>query len=219
MQPSSTLFMRFMLIGVSIVLMTHAFGVDMIRLLIPLYEWMVKQFEFRLSTIEFSIIKHYGEQLLVLETTLFRPTFTGMDTIVPNASIPNAASIPLGNVMLPVIVIFTIVLAWPVQKVRSKVYIFMMRILLALPMCVLVMLVDVPIQMLTLIWESFNQMLNISMNDKLKLFAAWSDFLNGGGLIALSLTSAILIIAFVNCSDRTIEKSLNTPPQSDSFQN
>ena len=59
------------------VLVTHAYGADIIRLLIPLYEWMVKQFEYRLSTVDFSIIKQHGEQFLLLQTTLSRPIFTG----------------------------------------------------------------------------------------------------------------------------------------------
>lgn len=194
MQASSTTVIRFILIGVTIVLVTHAYGADLIRLLIPLYEWMVKQFESRLSTVEFSIIKQHGEEFLVLQTTLSRPIFTGTNMIVPNAPIPSLASMPVGHVMFPVIVIFTTVLAWPVPKRDSKLYIFIMRILLALLTCVLVMLADVPIQMLKLIWESLNTTLGLNLSSELPYFTAWSDFLNGGGLVAISLTAAILIL-------------------------
>jgi len=179
------------------VLVTHAYGADLIRLLIPLYEWMVKQFEYRLSTVEFSILKQHGEQFLVLQTTLSRPIFTGTNMIVPNAPIPSVASMPLGHVMFPVIVIFTTVLAWPVPKRDSKMYIFIMRILLALPICVLVMLADVPMQMLKLIWESLNTTLGLNISSDLPYFASWSDFLNGGGLIAISITAAILILGVI----------------------
>jgi hypothetical protein len=197
MQASSTTVIRFILIGVTMVLVTHAYGADLIRLLIPLYEWMVKQFEYRLSTVEFSILKQHGEQFLVLQTTLSRPIFTGTNMIVPNAPIPSVASMPLGHVMFPVIVIFTTVLAWPVPKRDSKMYIFIMRILLALPICVLVMLADVPMQMLKLIWESLNTTLGLNISSDLPYFASWSDFLNGGGLIAISITAAILILGVI----------------------
>jgi hypothetical protein len=197
MQASSTTVMRFMLIGVTMVLVTHAYGADIIRLLIPLYEWMVKQFEYRLSTVDFSIIKQHGEQFLLLQTTLSRPIFTGTNVIVPNAPIPSVASMPVGHVMFPVIVIFTTVLAWPVPKRDAKMYIFIMRILLALPICVLVMLADVPIQMLKLIWESLNTTLGLTVSSDLAYFNAWSDFLNGGGLIAISIAAAILILGFI----------------------
>jgi len=197
MQASSTTVIRFILIGVTMVLVTHAYGADLIRLLIPLYEWMVKQFEYRLSTVEFSILKQHGEQFLVLQTTLSRPIFTGTNMIVPNAPIPSVASMPLGHVMFPVIVIFTTVLAWPVPKRDSKMYIFIMRILLALPICVLVMLADVPMQMLKHIWESLNTTLGLNISSDLPYFASWSDFLNGGGLIAISITAAILILGVI----------------------
>jgi len=59
-------------------------------------------------------------------------------------------------------------------------------------------LIDIPTQFLKLIWENLNNQLNLNISPSLLYFTYWSDFLNGGGLIALSIASGILVVGITD---------------------
>ena len=60
------------------------------------------------------------------------------------------------------------------------------------------MLLDMPIQLLKIVWENLNRLLNLNISQNLYYFTYWSDFLNGGGLVALSIAAGILIVGLTD---------------------
>lgn len=189
-----TLILRFIVIGLFLLVASYQWGEHIIKTLIPLYEWMIKALDYRFGSVIFSIDKQHGEPFLLLQTTYAMPIHMGTQTIVPNSPIPSAASMPLGNVLLPFILIFTTILAWPNIYAKPKARLYSVRILIAVPICLTIMLFDIPTQFLKLIWENLNNLLNLNISQTLHYFTYWSDFLNGGGLIALSIASGILVV-------------------------
>lgn len=198
MRQQYTLLLRFVSIGLALLIISYQLGEHLINAIIPLYEWMVKQFDYRFDTIIFTIIMLHGEQFLLLQTTLSQSIIVDTEVITPNFPIPSGADMPLGNVLLPVVLIFTTVLAWPIRLNRHGyalvVRTYIIRILLGVPLCLLIMLLDMPTQLLKMVWESLNKLLNLSISSDLLYFTYWSDFLNGGGLMALSITAGIIVI-------------------------
>ena len=55
MRQPTTLLLRFMVIGLLLLVVTYQLGEHLINAIIPLYEWMVKQFDYRFDKIIFSI--------------------------------------------------------------------------------------------------------------------------------------------------------------------
>lgn len=202
MRQPYTLILRFIAIGLLLLVTTYQLGEHLINAIIPLYEWMVKQFDYRFDTVIFSIITQHREQFLLLQTTLSQSISVGTEIIKPNVPILSAVTMPLGNVLLPVVLVFTTVLAWPI-KLSHHDYAFVMRTyiirtLLAATLCLFIMLLDMPTQLLKMTWETLNQFLNLSISSDLPYFTYWSDFLNGGGLIALSIAAGILVIGLTD---------------------
>lgn len=197
MRSSYALLLRFTLIGLTVGFIGHQWGDYFIKQIIPIYEWMIKQLDYRLDTVEFSINGQNEEHLLMLETSITKPIFSATKIIVPDLPLPSAVGIPLGHALFPAIIMFTMVLSWPIKEKDAKFLIFLMRILLAIPLILLIMLIDIPSQLLKMVWDDLNNSLDINMSNDLPALTLWSDFLNGGGLIALSITAGILVLAIV----------------------
>jgi hypothetical protein len=198
MRQAYSIILRFIVIGLLLLMASYQWGDYLIKLLIPFYEWMVKTLDYRFGSVIFSITKQHGEQFLLLQTTYAMPIHLGTQTIVPNFPIPNAASLPLGNVLLPFILMFTTILAWPNTHDKPIAHLYLVRILIAIPICLMIMMIDVPAQLIKLVWEHLNQLLNLNISQSLHYFTYWSDFLNGGGLIALSIASGILVVGITD---------------------
>lgn len=202
MRQPYTLILRFIVISLLLLVATYQLGEHLINAIIPLYEWMVKQFDYRFDTIIFTIITQHGEQFLLLQTTLSQSIIVGTEIIEPNSPILSAVTMPLGNVLLPVVLVFTTVLAWSIKLNHHDyalvVRIYITRTLLAVPLCLFIMLLDMPTQLLKMTWETLNKLLNLSISSDLPYFTYWSDFLNGGGLMALSIAAGILVIGLTD---------------------
>jgi hypothetical protein len=198
MRHPYTIIFSYIVTGLVLLFVSYQWGIHLIKLLIPLYEWTIKQLDYRFDTVTFSIIKQHGEQFLLLQTTYSMPIYAGNETLVPNTPIPSGATMPLGNVLLPFILVFTTVFAWPITDHQSKAMKYTLRVLLALPICLLLMLLDMPTQLLKIVWENLNRLLNLNISQNLYYFTYWSDFLNGGGLVALSIAAGILIVGLTD---------------------
>jgi hypothetical protein len=177
----------------ALLFLTHQFGDLIIKAIMPLYEWMIHQIDYRLYKTYLYIINIHGENFLQLEVVLSDPIWVGSQEIALTQPIVNSTGMALANVLQPFVLIFTIILAWPIKHVFDFIY----RILGAIPMIILIMMLDMPFQLVNNTWQEFEQTLKLNIATT-NWLGYWSDFLNGGGLIALSITSGILIVGIVN---------------------
>jgi hypothetical protein len=99
----------------------------------------------------------------------------------------------VANVLQPIVLVYTIIFAWPVKSNIVLIY----RILCAIPVIALLMLLDMPFQLVNSTWQGLEQSLKLNMATT-KWFSYWSDFLNGGGLMALNITSGFLVIVLAD---------------------
>jgi hypothetical protein len=93
-------------------------------------------------------------------------------------------------VLQPLVIFLTLVLAWPAQRKLDHA----VRIGIGLPLILVLMLFDSPMQFIYMLWDSMEKQLQ-TPGDGHTWLMYWSDFLNGGGLIALSLSISVLAIA------------------------
>ena len=204
-----TLILRFVAISITLLLLNYHFGEHLIRAIIPLYQWLIKQLDYRFDTVVLSIINQHGEQFLLLQTSLSQPFIHGAEIVTPSVAIPAGATMPLGNVLLPVVVVLTTVLALPVATASLSMRSYMTRLLLAIPLCLLIMLTDTPTQLLKMVWESLNKQMQINFSHQLPYFTYWCDFLNGGGLIALSIAVGVLVVGLINFASKPLSENVN----------
>jgi hypothetical protein len=183
-------FPRFLLIGILLLMASHQFGEQLIKPLIPLYQWAINHLDSRLQTSFLGIVKQHGEQFFQQDIILSKPFFIGTEYFEPNSAIVDSATLPLGYVLQPMVMFLTITLAWPAAAIAQ----YICRIVLGAPLILLVMLLDSPLQFNHMIWNGIQQNINPD-TPAASIFLYWCDFLNGGGLIALSLTCGVIAVS------------------------
>ena len=183
----------FLGVGLLLLILTHCYANLIINTITPLYEWMIHHIDNRFNKTMLYIASFQGESYLQLELEISQPFWLGLQRIVPTQPIYYSTGMAIANVLQPVVLVYTILLSWPVKR---KV-IFVYRILCAIPVTVFLMLCDMPFQLVNSSWQGLEQVykLNIATTD---WFAYWSDFLNGGGLMALSIASGLFVVSFVD---------------------
>jgi hypothetical protein len=180
-------------IGILLLVLTHHFGKLIINAIIPLYVWMIHQIDYRFDKTILYIVNFQDESYLQLDVVVSQPFWLGLQKISPTTPFFNSTGMSVANVLQPIVLICTIILAWPVKRL----IVFIYRIACAIPVIVLLMLLDMPFQLVNSTWQGLEQSLKLNMATT-KWFSYWSDFLNGGGLMALSITSGLLVVAFVD---------------------
>ncbi len=181
--------LKFLGISIALLILSYQLGDVIIKAMIPLYQWMIKLIDYRFDSILLSITKMHGERFLQLDVMLSQPFWLGAKQIAPIQPIYNSAGMPLGYALQPVVIILTIILAWPAQQAITFAY----RLLIAMPLILFLMLLDMPLQLTNNTWQGLEKtlQLNIATTNWLGL---WSDFLNGGGLMALSIACGLLAV-------------------------
>jgi hypothetical protein len=171
----------------------YQFGDRIINLLIPLYQWEVSHLDNRFQTIFLGVIKQHGELFLQQDIILSKPFFIGTEYFEPNSPVYDSASLPLDYVLQPIVLFLTVILAWPTSAMAQYIY----RMILGTPLIFLVLLLDSPLQFNHMICNGIQQNINPG-SVALDTFAFWSDFLNGGGLIALSLACGAIAVSLAD---------------------
>jgi hypothetical protein len=139
--------------------------------------------------------------------------------IAPTETMLNTAGLAIDNILQPLVIIGTIVMAWPVSLAKDEddsetpptsetqlksshmdiktVLVYVYRLLLAIPLIILIMLVDMPVKLIHSSWLGMAAGLQLGASihvTNIAWLGYWSDFLNGGGLIALSIAAGLLVV-------------------------
>ncbi|HAF01592.1 MAG TPA: hypothetical protein DCO68_10890 [Methylophilaceae bacterium] len=183
----------FILIGVLLVVLSYHYGGAILKILIPMYQWAIQQFEYRFDHVLLAMQQVKGANYLLINVSLSHAFYANGELLEPVQAIYNTAGMPLGNVMHPLVMILTIVFAWP----ASQWIVYAYRTFLAMPFILIIMLLDMPIQLIYASWQGLDRTLNLSIANT-SWYGFWSDFLNGGGLIALSIACGLVIISLTD---------------------
>ena len=182
-------FLRVFLLGITLACLSHWFGRAIIQSMLPLYQWTITQFDSQIEIISLAIVQQHGQQFLQLNTILTQPFFIGMHYFVPQIAIPSSSRIPLDFVLQPLVIFLTLAIGWPASAYRDSLF----RLAIGAPLILILMLLDAPLQFNYMLWDSVEGLVQ-TMGKVEGYLRPWSDFLNGGGLIMLSLTISIMSI-------------------------
>jgi len=182
--------LRFIFTGISIATLSHLLGQQIIQAMLPLLKFAITLFDSRITIHALGVINQHGAVVLACQSEVTRPFFIGAHLFLIDTPLLSGSTIPVDFVLQPLVIFLTLVLAWPAQRKLDHA----VRIGLGLPLILVLMLFDSPMQFIYMLWDSMEKQLQ-TPGDAHTWLMYWSDFLNGGGLIALSLSISVLAIA------------------------
>lgn len=183
------LLLRILLASAVILPVILHFEQSIMQALIPLLKWEITRLDDSFNILFFGISETNGASNIELNVVFDH------DIVVNNASQAIAsnffgsAGLLTQNVLHPLMIIGIAILAWPASTWR----VYAIRLGVALPLVILVMMLDSPFQLLASILTTFSKQIDSPwVNPSSMIY--WSDFLNGGGLFALSLVCSFIAI-------------------------
>ena len=155
----------------------------------PLLELAIHLFRIWLDVIDGTFrTVHLSSELVNGERLIFRlatPAVThvvGLRVVMPNPGTLMSSSVSAGLVLQPLVLGAALVLAWPWQRWLELV----LRAVLAMPLLVAVVLLDVPMMLYGSLWYDEVKAFD---SDHFSLLVVWPDFMNAGGRFALTVVA------------------------------
>jgi len=195
----------FLLFAISFAALAHWFGRYVIEAMMPLYRFTISQLDSRLEIASLSITQFQGQQFVQFEGIVNRPFFIGEQYFLNLNALLSGSRIPLDYALQPMVIFLTFIFAWPAsqsarltahppaKQTRTYFISYFYRICWGAPLILILMLLDFPMQFIYMLWADLEKSLNAT-GDAHGYLLFWSDFVNGGGLIMLSIAISILAI-------------------------
>jgi hypothetical protein len=195
----------FLLLGISFAALAHWFGKYLIEAMMPLYRFTITHLDSRLDIASLGIVEHQSQPFVQFDGIVSRPFFIGEQYFLNMSTLLSSSRIPLEYALQPLVIFLTFVFAWPTsesasrnspahaKQIRTYAVPYFYRICLGTPLILILMLLDFPLQFIYMLWANLENSLNAT-GDAHGYLLFWSDFLNGGGLIMLSIAISILAI-------------------------
>lgn len=181
----------------------RVYGTAIVTPMLPALSWVIEAVDNRLRVDHAFIANRSADTVTQLKVTPIRMLFLGDRMLMPDAQLHFDPTTLIGSVLQPVILFLAIILAWPVSCFPAA----PVRLLLAVPMIVLLLVVNVPLGFVG-VMQDFREYLPAA---PVPLLVYWNDFLQTGGLLAMAIAFGILV---VSAADGWVGRS-KTEPESD----
>lgn len=174
-----------------------AFGEYLLRILLPLYSFFINIISTELQ-VQSIALDNSGTTKQIL-TVVINPELLHLGKSSLPAGVPIQLSTLQGHSLQHLIIIYSILLAWPPilsnnkQLATNK----LKLLLISLPFVLIVEFFDVPFVLLGSAYDLIYSNLAPELVTS-SLMIKFMDFLNGGGRLAFSLTAAIFTLATYN---------------------
>lgn len=178
----------------------RVYGTTIVTPLLPALSWVIEAVDDRLRVDHAIIVSRAADTVIQLKVTPVRMLFLGDRMLMPEDNLHFDPSTLLGSVLQPVIILLAIILAWP----AATRWAYPVRLLLALPMTIILLVVNVPLGFVGVI-QDFREYLPTAPVTPL---VHWNDFLQTGGPLALAIAAGILV---VSAADRWVGWPRNEP--------
>ena len=180
---------RFLLFGLGFTAISHLYGHLLIQAIFPLYQLITTVLDSHIAVAHINIIQKYDQNFIQVDSVLSRQFFIGGHFFLLESTVPSSFLMAVDLVLQPVIMLYTLILAWPVLVYKE----YIVRLALGTLLLLILMALDLPLQIIYQHWVNVEKVLHTTGNaEGFLLF--WSNFSNGGGLIAISLTIGMISI-------------------------
>lgn len=171
----------------------RVYGTTIVTPMLPALTWVIEAVDDHLQVDHAFIVNRSADTVIQLKVTPIRILVIGDRMLMPDAQLHFDPTTLIGSVLQPVILLLAIILAWPVTRRWA----LPARLLLAVPMMVLLLVVNVPLGFVGTM-QDFREYVPEA---PVSLMVYWNDFLQTGGPLALAIAAGILV---VSAADRWI---------------
>ncbi len=188
----SELLLRLLLAGLLVIGLSQWWGRALVQGVAPALGWLIPSLDDRYTILDVAVVDEGGAEVLRVLANLSRPVVVGGRVREPfgHGAMPAGGfevALALGGVLQYAQLLLIAVLAWPAQRLRE----WGPRLLLAVPLCALLWLLQVPLTVIAELSHSIQQELDPG---PVPAIMVWSRFLMGGGGAVLSLLAAAVAI-------------------------
>lgn len=186
---SMRLLLRIVLVSMIILPLIVHFESTIMQWLIPLLHWEITHLEDNFNILFFGITNTQGASNIELNVVFNHDIVINQASQAVTSNFFGSAGLLTQNVLHPLMIISIAILAWPAGRWMT----YGLRTCVGLPLVVIVMMVDSPIQLLASILTTFSKQIDSPWVNPTSMIY-WSDFLNGGGLFAISLVCSLIAV-------------------------
>lgn len=181
--------LRFIIFCLFLMLVASQYGEVLIKPLLPLYEWQIGKIADEYRILSFGLDNLGLERVIHLKVTLVKPIYIAGQTLMPDARGVAEASTNIGHIWQMAVVCLAMIMAWPTKHLRA----YFVRFAFAIPLLVLISLLDTPLALLASLW---NLILSNLAPGSFSPLIAWDNFLEGGGRLAIGIVAGLFSVWF-----------------------
>lgn len=184
-RPLRDFALRLVLIAAILLTLGRVFATSVVTPMLPAMAWVIETVDDRFRVEQMRIADRKADTFIELKATPVRIFMLGNKVLMPDAKLFFEPAILVGSVLQPVILFLAIILAWPGTRLRTV----GLRLLLAVPVIVLLLITNVPLGFVGVMLDFREHFPDIPVAP----LVYWNDFLQTGGPLALAIAAGIVV--------------------------
>lgn len=178
---------RLVIVAAILLTLDRAYGTAMVTPMLPALAWVIETVDDRLRVDRMNIVNRKTDTFIELKVAPTRMLLLGNRVLMPDAKLYFEPKTLVGSVLQSVILFLSIILAWP----AARRWTLPVRLLLAVPMTVLLLVTNVPLGFVGVMLDFREHFPDIPVAP----LVYWNDFLQTGGPLALAIAAGILVVS------------------------
>lgn len=205
-RPLRDFALRLVVIAAILLTLGRVYASAVVTPMLPAMAWVIEAVDDRFRVEQMRIAERKADTFIELKATPVRIFMLGHRVLMPDAKLFFEPAVLVGSVLQPVILFLAIVLAWPGIRLKT----IGLRLLLAVPAIVLLLVVNVPLGFVGVMLDFREYFPDIPVAP----MVYWNDFLQTGGPLALAIAAGILVGAAADrwCDFRSTERQVTIEP-------
>lgn len=179
--------LRFIVMCLLLMWLTSVYGEMFIKPLLPLYKWEIRTIADQYRILSFGLDNEGFDRVIRIKVALAKPVYIAGNFLIPDARGVAIASTTIAHVWQMTIVCLAMIFAWPPLSMRTC----LARLAIALPVLILLTMLDVPLVLLASLWDLIIQN---TAPDTFSILVLWNSILEQGGRLTLGLTAGVLAV-------------------------
>lgn len=176
--------LRLVLVTACLTALAAMFQRELVQALLPWLEHWIAWLDATYRTVRLGLVQGGADLALQRTVTLAQVTVVGGQVLMPDPRGLGVFAVPAGHMLQPVVIASSLALAWPLRAASE----LLLRLLMLVPALATVVAVDLPLTLVALPWEVHVAAFE---PDRFSPLLLWSQFLQGGGRLALGLLAGL----------------------------
>jgi hypothetical protein len=193
--------LRFVAAALLVGSVAAAFQGELVAAAMPPFRIWLGWIDSTYRTIDLSVANANGELVVRRLATPAHPHAVGGEVVDGDPSQPIATQAAAGLVLQPLVLALALVVAWPWRSAAE----LAVRVTVAAPLALLIALLDVPLMLYGVAWNSELALLDPSAFSPL---VYWADFMNAGGRFALTVAAVAVSVWASSAVARNVRAGL-----------